>query len=381
MLTCLVNGRIHAPGDVIENGAIVVEDQVIRQVGPRDAISIPQSARILDARGTLVVPGFIDMHIHGVMGADAMKGQALAMAQALPRFGVTGFLPTTVAAPSDELHGALRQIAQAKSASLQGAAILGIHMEGPYLSVRHPGAMEAKYFRPFNWLEFQGFVSASENNVRMMTLAPEVPPALDYLPRLVAMGIVPSIGHSHATFAQVQAAVKAGLRNASHVYNAMRPFHHREAGTVGAVLFSDDITAELIADGVHVDATAMKLLLRVKGAGRIALVSDALPVAGLPVGEYRWAGESVFNDGKVAKLPGDRLAGSVTMLDGGLRHLVELAGVPFPEALACASSVPARLLGLNTGSLEAGKDADVVLLDERFGVLLTMVKGQVVFEV
>jgi N-acetylglucosamine-6-phosphate deacetylase len=378
-LLFVVHGRVYAPGRTIENGMVAIASTRVVAVGTPQEVPVPQEARTLDARGLAVVPGLIDLHIHGVSGFDAMAGQAAGMAQVLPRFGVTAFLPTTLSAPLERTKAALEGLSRAMDESPRGARILGIHMEGSYLSPQMPGMMDRSLFRPLDWDEFVALNQAAGGRVRMLTFAPEVQAAGGTIPRLLEAGVVPSIGHSAATFEEVRQAVGLGLAHATHTYNAMRPFHHREPGVVGAVWQFDQITAELIADGHHVHPVAMQLLLRLKTEEHMALVSDATPVAGLPAGHYQWAGATLVTDGQTARLPNGTLAGSVALMNTGLRHLVELAGLSLERALVSAAQVPARILGLSKGELAPGYDADLAILGHDFQPILTMVEGQVVF--
>jgi len=375
----IINGRVYTPERVIERGVVTIVGDKIVAVGEASAAPELTDAEVIDAAGLHVIPGLIDLHIHGLRGFDAMRGQIAEMAAELPRHGVTAFLPTTIAAPLEELEELLEGMATTIAARPPGARILGIHLEGPYLSPQHSGAMEARFFRPFHWQEFQRLYATSQGQVKMVTLAPEEGEALNNIPRLIERGVVPSIGHSDATFEQVAEAVQAGLAHASHTYNGMRGFHHREPGVVGAIWHFDQIIAQVIADGVHVHPAALALLLRLKTPERVALISDAAPLAGLPPGEYTWGGKRVTLDGRACRTPDGRLAGSVALMDVGLRTLVQTVGLPLKTALVTATAVPARVLGLNKGALAPGRDADIVLLDDGLQPRLTMVEGQVVY--
>ena len=269
-----------------------------------------------------------------------------------------------------------------------GAQCVGIHLEGPFLSPTRPGMATPDWFEPLTWESFQTFQQAARGHIRLLTFAPEVGEAMANIPRLVEAGVVPAIGHSSATFEQVAQAVQLGLSHATHTFNAMPPLHHREPGVLGAVMYFDRIVAQLIADGVHVHPAVMAILLRVKGVERVALVSDAAPLAGLPDGEYEWEHKSVFvractersrSDG-TCRLADGTLAGAHALLDTGVRNLVERVGLPLEQALVPATRVPAQVLGLRKGHLAPGYDADVVLLDSDLRPGLTLVRGETVFE-
>ena len=372
----IVNGQVYTPERVIERGVVTIAGDKIAAVGEVESVSVSTDGELIDATGLHVIPGLIDLHIHGVNGLDAMQGQIAEMAARLPRYGVTAFLPTVIAAPFERLVELLAEMAIIIAARPPGARILGVHVEGPYLSPQQPGMMDPRLFRSFRWGEFERLCEASQGQVKMVTLAPEEGEALNAIPCLIERGIVPSIGHSDATFQQVAEAVQLGLAHATHTYNAMRGFHHREPGVVGAIWHFNQITAQVIADGVHVHPAALALLLQLKGPDRVALISDAAPVAGLPPGEYTWGGKQVILDQRGCRGLDGRLAGSVALMDVGLRTLVAEVGLPLETALVTATAVPAHALGLNKGALAPGRDADVVLLDEALRPTLTIVEGK-----
>jgi len=382
----IINGRVYAPEGVIERGVVTIAGDKIAAVEEGEALPDLTGAEVIDAAGLHVIPGLIDLHIHGLCGFDAMQGQIAEMAAELPHHGVTAFLPTTIAAPLEELVELLAGMADTIAARPPGSRLLGIHLEGPFLSPRRTGMMDARFLRPFRWQEGERLLAASRGQVKMMTLAPEEGEALSAIPRLLARGVVPSIGHSDATFEQVAGAVQLGLAHASHTYNAMRGFHHRQPGVVGAVWHCDEIIAQVIADGVHVHPAALALLLRLKTPGRVALISDAAPIAGLPPGEYSWGGsqtrpqKEVILDERACRGRDGQLAGSVALLDAGLRTLVQTVGLPLETALVTATAVPAGVLSLRKGALAPGRDADIVLLDDTLQPQWTLIEGQVVYD-
>jgi N-acetylglucosamine-6-phosphate deacetylase len=260
-----------------------------------------------------------------------------------------------------------------------GARCLGIHMEGPFLSSERPGMATSDWFEPLTWETFLSFQRAARGHVRMLTFAPEVGEAMACIPRLIEADVLPIIGHSDATFEQVTQAVQLGLSQATHTFNAMRPFHHREPGVVGAILYFDEIVAQLIGDGLHVHPAAMAILLRIKGVDRVALVSDAAPLAGLPDGEYEWEHKPLLIQDGSCRLTDGTLAGAHALLDTGVRNLVNLVGLPLERALVPATRVPAGVLGLRKGRLAPDYDADIMILDEALRPVLTIVGGDVVF--
>jgi N-acetylglucosamine-6-phosphate deacetylase len=378
MKTFIVQGQVYTPGKVIADGVVVVEDGRIAAVGPREVVDVPLGSHVIDAAGKRVIPGLIDLHIHGLLEASTRSDVARLVAE-LPRFAVTGFLPTLGSSSPEDTLQAVRDIAAASQSRPQGARILGLHLEGPYVSPRRPGAMEPFFVRPFSWEEFQTLQEAAQGHIRLLTLAPEVPPALQYIPQLVAQGVIVAIGHSDATYAEAMEAIRLGVSHATHIFNATRPFHHREPGTVGAILLHPGVTAQVIGDGEHVHPATIALLVRAKGAQGVALVSDAMPLAGLPPGEYVSRGKRLLSNGRAIRLPEGQLVGSATLLNGGLRTLVEQVGLSWTEALTIAAAVPARVLGLPTGRLAPGLDADIVILNDDYQPYLTMVQGEVVY--
>lgn len=370
----VINGRTHTPDVVIDEGAVLIEDGVIAGVGRLDA---PAGARIIDAQGMYVVPGFVDIHTHGLHGHNVMGTELADAIPLLPRYGVTSFVPTTLTAPVDDVLVALRDMAEVLDDPPAGAQPLGIHIEGPHISPRQRGMHNPDWLHPLTWGEVEDFQHAARDHIRMITFAPEETDGVAMIAQLSEAGVIPVIGHSDATFAQVTAYVAAGLAHATHTFNAMRGFHHREPGLLGAVLYYDQIIGQLIADGHHVHEAAMALLLRVKGVDRVCLISDAAPIAGLSPGVYEWGSATVLVDEGVCRFPDGTLAGAVVLLDAGVRALVNEVGLSLREALVTATRVPADVLEVKKGRLRPGWDADVVLLDQNLEVQLTLVGGEV----
>ncbi len=375
----ITGGTVYTPVEVIAPGVVLIEGNTIMAVGAAGVTPVPPEAELIEADGMAVVPGLIDVHMHGLMGHDGMGPGLAHVIRALPAFGVTAFLATTLTLPRDETLASLKTMAAVLDTPPPGAQCLGIHLEGPFLSPARPGMATSDWFEPLTWDRFQTFQQTARGHIRMLTFAPEIGEAMACIPRLVEAGVVPVIGHSDATFEQVAQAVQLGLSHATHTFNAMRPLHHREPGVVGAVMYFDDIVAELIADGVHVHPAVMAILLRVKGLEHVALVSDAAPLAGLPDGDYEWEHKPVFVRDGSCRLADGTIAGAHALLDTGVRNLVRLVGLPLEQALVPATRVPAGVLRLRKGRLSPGYDADVVLLDEALQPVLTIVGGEEVF--
>jgi N-acetylglucosamine-6-phosphate deacetylase len=387
MSTCVLFARrALTPLVEIPDVAIVIEGGRIAAIGPRASTAIPSGARRVEASGTSVVPGFVDVHVHGAGGHDVMEGslEALdAVATTLARGGTTSFLATTVTAAPDRLCGSAEGI----SAYIRGqvdrtesinprAQVLGIHFEGPFISAVRRGVHPAEWIAAPSLALFRRMLTAAHGWAQILTLAPELPGALDLIDATHKEGLVVALGHTDATYDQAMAGIAHGARHAAHVFNAMRPFSHRDTGVLGAVLTSPDVTAELIADGVHVDDAAMKLLLKAKGAGGVILVSDGTAGTGMPDGRYRLGEFDVDVAGGVVRNAEGKLAGSALTLDRALRNMVAL-GVPLAETVAMLTLYPARLLGLEgrKGSLAVGADADLVLLDEDLKISRVVTRG------
>ena len=368
----------------LETGWLETRGTKIFGLGPGAPPSPDPDVTRIDGRGLTLLPGFIDVHNHGALGhevMDADDGGLTKIARFLATHGVTSFLPTTWTAPPDRTLAALESIAEAMRRPREPgtARVLGAHMEGPYLNPVRAGAQDPAHMRPPEPGELDRYLALGI--VRLMTLAPELPAYADVLDELVRRGITASAGHTDATYAHMVAAVERGVRHATHTFNAMRPLHHRDPGTVGACLTIDALRCELIADGHHVAPVVMDVLLRARGAGGVVLVTDAVRPTGLPEGVHRLDDRTVEVRGGTVRLPGGGLAGSVLTLDRGLRNLA-LASGREPAALwRTASANAAESIGVadRKGRLEAGLDADLVLVADDVTVQATVVEGEVAF--
>jgi N-acetylglucosamine-6-phosphate deacetylase len=383
MKTLLTGGEVFAPQEAYSPGAVLLDGATIQAVGAVEDVPVPADVETIDVSGRRVIPGLIDVHIHGLRGNE-VTGEGLAsVIRSLPEYGVTAFLPTTDFLMSAErLRDEMRVMAEIMAQPPDGAQVLGIHMEGPYVAPDRSPFSRPEFCYPFTRDDLEQYQQACRGAVRMITIAPELGQALEAIPWLVSQDIVPSLGHTNADYQTVGRAVALGLSHATHTYNAMQPFHHRSPGALGAVFDYDQIVAQLIADGFHVHPAAMRLLIKAKSMDRICIVSDAVPTAGLPAGTLvDWEGFHIMTDGETSRLPDGRPAGSAQLLNQMLKVLVKVAGVPFSDAVRMASLVPARVLGVRKGRLEPGYDADLVVLDADYCATLTIVGGKVVYSI
>lgn len=338
----------------------------------------------LDATGCYLLPGLLDVHIHGALGVDTMDADPAALAR-LARFcaahGVTALTPTTMTADPAATLAAVKAVAAAGlRPHPNGATLLGVHLEGPYLSPRFPGAQPAESIRPPDLDEFAALCAAGP--VRLITLAPEVPGALELVAAARARGVVVVTGHTAASYDECEAGIAAGITQATHTYNAMSGLHHRNPGTLGSVLSNDRVYAQLIADNIHVHPAAMRILARCKGVARTVLITDAMRAAGLPPGDYELGGQPVRVHNGECRLADGTLAGSVLTLEQGVLNFAAAAGLPLQAAWQAGSGSPAASLGLENeyGTLRPGYRGDLVLLDcTHLTVVATVIGGRVVY--
>ena len=385
MPTVLIHARqALTPTSEISDAGILIRDDVIEAIGPRSGMSLPAGGAEIAAREKTAIPGFIDIHIHGAGGRDVMEGSGAALemvTRKVAEFGTTSLLATTVTANPDDTcraaAGISLYITQQHAAKESRAEVLGVHFEGPFISKVRRGVHPVEWIQSPSEELLKRFLQAAEGNARLITIAPEVLGAAPCMEAARKAGLVVSVGHTDANYEQTRLAIAHGARSATHTYNAMRPFTHRDPGVVGAVLTSAEINAELIADGVHVEEGAIKLLLKAKGHERVILVSDGLSATGMPDGKYLLGGFEVIVTNGVCRNAAGILAGSTLTLDRALRNIVNL-GVPLADAVRMLTLNPASLLGIEfkKGSLRTGADADVLLLDQDLCVTDIWTRGR-----
>ena len=377
----LAGGRVVTPAGVLSPGWIRLAASVIEAVGsgppPRPSPELP----VTDLRGSWVLPGFVDMHVHGGGGASFTEGSADDARRAAAfhrRHGTTSIVASLVTAPLAEL--------ETRAAMLAGLAadgvLAGLHLEGPFLSAARCGAQDGRYLLVPDVAAFERLRTASAGHLRVITVAPELTGATALITAAAQAGVIVAVGHTDATAEVASAAVDTGATHATHLFNGMRPLHHREPGAAGALLDRDGVTCEVIADGVHLHDITIRLVARAVGPGRLVLVTDAMAAAGRPDGSYRLGSMRVNVSGGVARLAGRSgppgpIAGSTATMDDVVRRAVA-AGLPVPEVAAAASTNPARVLGLDdrVGALRPGLEADLVVCDDDFRLSAVMAAGQ-----
>jgi N-acetylglucosamine-6-phosphate deacetylase len=375
--------RLLTPTAVVERALLLVEHGRIVDVASRGSRELPIGARSSDFGDVLIAPGYFDLHIHGSAGFDVMDDTADALPAIellLAKHGVTSYFPTTVTAPEDVTLRALDRlgdvIENAGRADREGRAVAaGIHLEGPFISHARRGVHPPDNLIKPTLAMFDKFWQAARGRIRMMTIAPELEGALEVISEAARRGVCVSLGHSDADFAATERGIAAGARHATHTFNAMRPLDHRNPGILGAVLTDGRVSADIIADGVHIDPAIVKLFANAKGLENTVLITDAISATGMPDGRYRLGSFEVdVRDGKC--MAGGKLAGSVLTMDRAVRNLAGFAKWKLPAAVAAATQNPARVAQIsNKGRLVAGADADFVVLGGEGEVLRTFVGG------
>jgi N-acetylglucosamine-6-phosphate deacetylase len=387
--------RLYTPQEEIRDPLLFIEDGLISAVSSRAEREIPKNAAVIDLTkgdlsGSILVPGFIDIHMHGGAGLDVMRALLAELPhlnQFLTTHGVTAYFPTTVSAPLDQTCAALERLAdaiEAPATSGNGDAVqarpVGIHLEGPFLSHKRRGVHPPEYLVAPSLPVFDRLWQAARGHVRMMTIAPELPGAIEVIAEAARRKVCVSIGHSDAALEAAQAGVRAGARHATHTFNAMRPLDHRDPGILAEVLTDRQITADIIADGIHVAPTVVQLFLHSMGLERAVLITDATGAAGMPDGIYQLGPIQVeVNNGRCMLYgnPDGKLAGSVLTMDRAVRNVTQFAGWTLQAAVHAATLNPSRAVGLaKQGELSLGAEANLVVLSPSGEVRKTIVRGR-----
>ncbi|GAB4581498.1 MAG: N-acetylglucosamine-6-phosphate deacetylase [Anaerolineales bacterium] len=381
MMFYLENATLLTDGRAIRKGAIVFENGKILAAGPAVGLPAPVSAQRIDAEGMFIAPSYFDLQLNGGFGLDftADPSTIWQVAAQLPQFGVTAFLPTIITSPLETFEEAIKVLRAGPPSGFRGALPLGLHFEGPFLNPAKKGAHNPALIR----LPSPDLVKTwtVENHVRLVTLAPEMPNALDTIRALRAQDVVVSAGHSMATLDEGLAGLGAGITMGTHLFNAMRAFEHREPGLIGALGTLPDTIIGLIPDGVHLHPVVVAAAWQIFGWRRIAMVTDAMAAMGMPDGDYILGGQTVRVEGQAPRLENGTLAGSVLTMDAGVRNLITFTGCTPGEAVYSASRTPARVMGfLQRGRLAHGCVADFIFLDDNLQVKKVYQAGEIIFE-
>ncbi|WP_409344768.1 N-acetylglucosamine-6-phosphate deacetylase [Paenibacillus sp. MBLB4367] len=383
MSTILISNVFIAEKDRTAEASILVRDGRIRSVhiGSDSKVAAADADSFLDGGGRLLIPGMIDVHIHGADGFDMMDGTVRsveAVSEACARTGCTSFLATSVSSSLEDLLAMIGNVSRVAGKE-PGALIAGLHLEGPYLNVKRKGMQNERHLRHPDREEMERILQQAGPLVKMVTLAPELPGGLDLIRMLAERGIIAAVAHTDATYEEAKEAFRTGASHVTHCCNGMRPIHHRDPGLVVAAFEEPHVSVQAIVDDVHLHPAMVRLLYREKGAERMVLITDALQAMGMGDGEYRFGGHDVRVSGGVATLKDGTLASSTVTMNEALAKAVK-AGIPLHDAVRMATETPAEVLGLaNKGKLAPGADADLVLLNERFEVVWTMIGGRIAF--
>ena len=379
-MKAVINGKIILKDGILEDHALLFSD-VIEAIIPQN--DIPSDAEVIDAQGGYIAPGLIDLHIHGYLGCDVCDGDENSMrtiSKGLLANGVTGYLPTTMTVDMKVIRKSLEvcRSLMKESRSWDGSAILGVHAEGPFISESKKGAQDAKYILKPD----ASFVKEYSDVIKIITLAPETDEKNFSAIREICKDtdVTVSMGHTSADYDTAMASTRAGVKHATHLFNAMTPLAHRAPGVVGAALNSD-VSCELIVDTFHVSAALYDMLFRLKGR-KLCFITDCLPAGGLPYGEYTLGGAKIVYRDIVCRLEDGTVAGSVLHLNEGVWNAFTNSSIPLHECVNCASLNPATVLGIadRKGSIEVGKDADVIITDGNFKIMKTIIAGEVKYE-
>lgn len=371
------NGKFILCDSIIENAILAFGNKICGFVD-----EIPENAEVIDADGCYVAPGLIDVHIHGYLGKDTSDGNAdgiFKMANGVMKNGVTSFCPTTMTVSMDEINKSLDVVRslKEKSKEWQGAEILGVNLEGPFINPKKKGAQAETHIKAPD----AKFVIDNSDIISLATMAPEMDGGCEAIKEIrEKSNVVVSIGHTDATFEETLKGIEAGASHMTHLFNAQTPLHHRNPGVVGAALLKD-VTTELIADTFHVHQALFELLDRVKG-DKLVLITDCTRAGGMPDGEYSLGGQPIFVKGVQCLLRDGTIAGSVLKLNNAVKNFKENANIPLWKAVAAASINPAKAIGVDDkkGSIEKGKDADIIIADGDFNIVKTIIGGKIKYE-
>lgn len=379
----IANARIHCSDRIIENGDVKVKDGIIVEISSHRVESL---GKVIDAKGSWLLPGLIDIHVNGGgggMSIDASEESIHKIISGHAKYGTTGMLITTISVEDDKLISSLEKIDKVASMAIRGSKILGVHLEGPFLNAAKKGAHQEQYLKMPSLDLFNSLYEASNGRVKILSLAPELDNAMEVIKQAKKKGVVVGLAHSAANYATTQEAIKNGLTLCTHLFNAMEPLSHKDPGPIGAFLTTDSTFVELITDGVHVNPIVLEVVYRIKGSDKIIIVTDAVSPAATDMSEFSILGINLEVRGKSCFVPGtNNLAGSALTMNLAVKTFYESTNCSLLEVINMASLNPCKLLELdkNKGSIEVGKDADLILMDENFNVKITIVEGEVVYQ-
>ena len=383
-ILALTHARLITPFRVAHDHTLVIQDGKIVRMGLTSELEVPPDARTEDVSGLTVAPGFVDLHVHGGAGHDFTDpdGDSLdAICAYHASHGTTSLLATLALTERGEFLRRIERLSEAYYAGTGRGVLKGIHLEGPFVSPEISGALNPEFIWPAsmdNWRELERVAGGV---LKLMTIAPELPGALEVMRTAARRGVALAIAHSKAPYERIEEAIDNGLTQVTHIFNAMDPMHHRKPGVIVAAFLCNELKVHLIADGHHVHPAVMRLLLKIKGPSGIALITDAVRASGMPDGEYEFTGRKITVHEGTVRLPDGRLAGSTLTMEQAVRVMVEQAGAPLTDAIRMASLSGARVLGLDhdKGVVAVGKDADLVVLDDAYRVRMTIVNGEVIY--
>ncbi|APH15913.1 N-acetylglucosamine-6-phosphate deacetylase [Clostridium sporogenes] len=379
-MKAIVNGKIIVGNEILENKVLLFEKKIIG-ISDRENVCLSKNDHIIDAKGLYISPGFIDVHIHGSGGKDAMDGEIESIkviSNTIAKRGVTSFLPTTMTMAKEHIYKALDVIEEAMNMDLGGAKVLGAHLEGPFINPKYKGAQKVDFIKNPSF----DFIKGYENVIKIITLAPEKDENFKFLKYIKEnTDIVLSIGHSDATYEQAMAAIDNGISRATHTFNAMTPLNHRKPGIIGAIM-NTDISCELIADNIHVHKGAVNVLTKIKGKDKIILITDSMRAGCMNNGIWELGGQKVIVKKGSARLEDDTLAGSILTLDNAIKNMKNNIDASLCEIISMVTINPAKDINIydKKGSIKKGKDADIAIFDKDINISMTIVEGNIVYQ-
>lgn len=380
-MKAITNGKIITPNNVLQNKVVLFDEKIEKIVDEKYLIEQTSNIEIIDAQGNYISPGFIDIHIHGSGGHDTMDANIEALnglSEVIVKNGVTSFLPTTMTMDRESIYKALDNIEQCMKLKFKGARILGAHLEGPFINEKYKGAQKEDYIIKPEY----NFIEKYKEIIRIITLAPEKDVNLNFIREIKEKtNINLSIGHSNATYEEAMEAINMGVNSATHIFNTMTPFNHRKPGIIGAI-FNTNIYCELIADTIHVNPAIFQILVKIKGVDKLILITDSMRAGCLKDGISELGGQKVIVKNNSARLENGALAGSILTLNAAVKNFMEYTDLKIYEAVNMASLNPSKNLKIDnkTGSIEIGKNADIIIFDDNFDVKRTIIEGQTVYK-